>query len=318
MAETFGAALRFWHRCGLAALSITEGPTSMTDHMAALPHYLRDAIAELERLQCPVDPALFSQLQEAEAQLGPFESIQNDISTAELAPGITIKVSKSSGSRREGFTRLRDVITRHRKTWADRYLHSYLRTRWESEIREAGRLHAQTIAERGKPPAAKQFARNAALPTNHWFNGDIAALYAALGEKSPVHPERVRLMPADRHGFALRVFARLGGTHPESHAVDPSSDTSAAHAAEQNRNFSLAWFGGQSLRFIQLEEAMDRPPELKDFGRQSFEWRSRFVADDPLEVWQRFVAAVHVELETYSTGAAGTSVVPTALRPPER
>jgi hypothetical protein len=307
MAETFGAALRFWHRCGLAAWSITEGPAWMTDHMTGLPHTLRDAIAELEGLKCPVDPALFSQLEEAETQCGPFESIENDISTKEVAPGITIKVIKSSRSRREGFTRLRDVITRHRKAWADRYLQSYLRTRWESEIREAGRLHAQAIAERGKPPTAKRFARNAVLPTNHWFNGDIAALYAALGEKSPVHPERVRLMPADRHGFARRVFARLGGTYPESQAVDPSSDTSAAQAAEQNSNFSLAWLGGQSLRVIQLEEAMGRPPELKDFGRQSFEWRSRFVADDPLEVWQRFLAAVHVELEAHSTGAAGTS-----------
>lgn len=244
----------------------------------------------------PIDPALFGELQDAEAQLAPSQPTENDISAVEVTPGITVTLSMSSGSRRSGFEQLCDIVTRHRRAWAERYLHHYLRTRWESEIREAGRLHAQAIAERGKPPTVKQFARAAALPANHWFGGDIAGLYGALGEKSPVQPERVMLMPTDRRGFALGVFARLGGTPFEPQTLDASGQDIDAQAAEQNRNAALAWFGGQSLRVIQLEEAMGRPPELKDFGRQAFEWRSVILADDPLEAWERFVAAIRAEL----------------------
>lgn len=296
MAETFGVALRFWHGCGLTAWFIAEGPASVTD-MAGLPRYHRDAIAELENLGCPIDPALFRELRDAEARLGPPQSIENDASTVEAAPGITVTLSLSPGSRRPGFEQLRDIVTRYRRAWAERYLHSYLCTRWESEIREAGRLHAQAIAERGKAPTAKQFARSAALPTNHWFGGDMAGLYGALGEKSPIRPERMTLMPTDRRGFALRVFARLGGKPSESRLAGVSGEDYDAQAAEQNRNAALAWFGGQSLRVIQLEEAIGRPPELTEFGRPTFEWRSAILADDPLEAWQRFLTAIHAEQE---------------------
>jgi hypothetical protein len=263
--------------------------------MAGLPRYHRDAIAEFEQLGCPIDAALFGELQDAEAKLGPPESIEKDTSIVEVTPGISVTLSMSSGSRRPGFEQLRDIVTRYRRAWAEHYLSDYLRTRWETEIREAGRLHAQTIAEHGKPPTAKQFARAASLPTNHWFGGDINGLYGALGEKSPVHPERVRLIPVDRRGFALRVFARLGGTPFDWRSVDPSREDNDARAAEQARNTTLGWFGAQSLRVLQLNEAMGRPPELKDFGRPAFEWRSEILADDPLAAWQRFLAAVYAE-----------------------
>ena len=81
-----------------------------------------------------------------------------------------------------------------------------------------------------------------------------------------------------------------------------------AQAAEQNRNAALGWFGGQSLRVIQLEEAIGRPPELKEFGRPAFEWRSAILAEDPLEAWQRFLAAIHAEL-AYSPRLSGSSAI---------
>jgi hypothetical protein len=294
MAETFGVALRFWHGCGLTAWFVAEGPASVTN-MAGLPIYHRDAIAELERLGCPINSGLFGELQAAEAKLGPPESIVNATSTVEMASGISITLRTNSGTRRPGFEQLRDIVTRHRRAWAERYLTGYLRTRWETEIREAGRLHAQAIAERGRPPTAKQFARAAALPTNHWFGGDITGLYGALGEKSPVHPERVRLISADRRGFAQCVYARLGGTPFDWRVVDLTRLDSDARAAEQARNTTLGWLGAQSLRVLQLNEAMGRPPELKDFGRTAFEWRSEILADDPLAAWQRFLAAIYSE-----------------------
>ena len=41
------------------------------------------------------------------------------------------------GSRRSGFERLRDIITKYRRSWVDLHLETYLRARWEGEIRDA-------------------------------------------------------------------------------------------------------------------------------------------------------------------------------------
>lgn len=315
MMQTFGAALKFWHGCALTVWFLTEGPASRTN-MAGLPRYQQDAIAEMQRLGCPIDPALFAELTEAEAQLGPSQPIKDESSAMEVAPGISIEISTSSGSRRPGFARLRDVITRHRRAWALQYLDSYLHARWEMEFREAARLHAQAIAERGKPPTAKQFARHAAVPTNHWLGGDIAALYAAVGEKSPIHSRRVTLMPPDRRGFALLMFERLGGRPFEPQPLLARRDELAAQAAEQDKQAKLGWLAAESLRLIQLEEAIGRPPELKEFGAPSFEYRSTVLADDPLEAWQHYVTAARGALAEYRTTSAAGSDAPAPPVPP--
>jgi hypothetical protein len=315
MTKTFGAALKFWHGCALTAWFLTEGPASLTN-MAGLPRYHQDAIAEMQRLECPIDPALFAELTEAEAQLGPSQPIKDESSTVEVAPGISIEISTSSGSRRPGFARLRDVITRHRRAWAQQYLDRYLRARWEMELREAARLHAQAIAERGKPPTVKQFARHAAVPTNHWLGGDIAALYAAIGEKSPIHPRRVTLMPPDRRGSALLVFERLGGRPFEPQPLLARRDELAAYGAEQDRQAKLGWLAAESLRLIQLEEAIGRSPELKEFGTSSFEYRSAVLAEDPLEAWQHYVTTVRGVLAVCRTAStAGSDVLAPSVPP---
>jgi hypothetical protein len=315
MAQTFGAALNFWHECALTVWFLAEGPASRTD-MAGLSRYHQDAIAEMQRLGCPIDPALFAELTEAEVQLGPSQPIKDESSTVEVAPGISTEISTSSGSRRPGFEGLRDVVTRHRRAWAQQYLDSYLRARWEMELREAARLHAQAIAERGKPPTAKQFARHAAMPTNHWLGGDIAALYAAVGEKSPVHPRRVTLMPRDRRGFALFLFRQLGGRPFEPQPPLVRREELLARAEEQDRQAKLGWLAAESLRLVQLEEAIGRPPQFKEFGAPSFEYRSAVLADDSLEAWQHYVTTVCGALAKYRTVSAGGSDVAAPPPPP--
>jgi hypothetical protein len=93
-------------------------------------------------------------------------------------------MSMSTGSRRVGFERLRDIITRYRRAWVEQYLDAYLRARWETEIREASRLHAQAIAEKGKPPTPKQFARHVVTATSHWFGGDLSVHFKTHVEES--------------------------------------------------------------------------------------------------------------------------------------
>jgi hypothetical protein len=57
----------------------------------------------------------------------------------------------------------------------------------------------------------EQFAAFAAPVANHWFGGGLAALYAALGEKSPGQPARIDLLVGDPLGFVRAVFTTLGG-----------------------------------------------------------------------------------------------------------
>jgi hypothetical protein len=291
MAETFGPALQFWQGSALTAWFVCEGPMSRTD-MAGLATYHQDALAELQRLGCQIDSALFAELRDAETRLGPSEPLEKKKSSVEVTPGIRIEMSASTGSRRSGFEHLRDIVTRYRRAWAERYLASYLRARWETELREAARLHAQAIAENGKAPTPKQFAGHAVAATNHWFGGDLSSFYAAIGEKSMVHPTRVTLLPADRLNFAKHVFESLGGRPFERRTMVSSREEGLAHATEQDRHSKLGWLAEESLRFIQLEEALGRQPKLKEFGTSGFEYRSVVLSPDPPQAWSNYVTAV--------------------------
>jgi hypothetical protein len=323
MAETFGPALKFWHGVSLTAWFVSEGPYSRTD-MAGLADYYADPLADLAQLGCPVDTSLFSQLIEAEARLGPPEPIKTESSAVEVAPGVKIEMNMNAGSRRSGFEGLRDAITRHRRAWAERYLDAYLRARWDSELRKAARRHAQAIAERGKPPTAKQFARHAASATNQWLGGDLGAVYAAIGEKSPVRTVRVSLMPSDRAGFARLVFGQLGGRPFERRIVVANRDEGRAQAEEQDRHDKIAWLAEQSLHFVQLEEALGRPPDLKEFGSPGFEFRSDVVAEEAGTAWSRYASVIEatrvgaeVPIATSSFDARGpASISPQVEAPP--
>lgn len=290
MAESFGPALTFWHGSALTAWFICEGPMSRTD-IAGMPTYYQDDLRQLEQLGCPINLNLFADLSEAEKRLGPPEPIKTNVSTTEVA-GVTLEMSMSSGSRRSGFAKLRDVLTKHRRAWADQYLELYLRARWETELREAARLHAQMIADKGKPPTPKQFARDAVAVTNHWFGGDLSSFYASIGEKSMVRAERVSLLPADRFTFARQVFESLGGQPFERRTFVSDREEGLAQAAQQDRHTKLGWLAEESLRLIQLEEALGRPPELKEFGAAGFEYRSGVLAPDPQEAWTNYLAVV--------------------------
>jgi len=162
--------------------------------MADLERDHSDQLDELDNLGTPVDRKMFSELITAEESLGPEESIYRDRETQqiEVEPGITTETQEFVGIRREGFERLRDVITKYRRAWARKHLDACVRTRAESDVRKAARTYHRKTAERGgKPPTLKQFAGTAVGPTNRWFGGDISALYRAFGEKSPVSPKRV-------------------------------------------------------------------------------------------------------------------------------
>ena len=105
------------------------------------------------------------------------------------------------------------LITRYRRAWAEQYLSTYLRTRWETELREASRAYHQLMSNRGAPPALKQFARAAERATNHWFGGHVGELYSAL----MVSRHRSATQPAEKAAARQGVLYRAGS--PRSSVV---------------------------------------------------------------------------------------------------
>lgn len=296
MAEAFGPALTFWHGAALTAWFRCEGLASRTD-MAGLAEYHSSALSVLDWLECPVDPGLFAELVDAESRLGPPEWVGTKTVVIEKSPGVRQELTMKSGQRRAGFERLRDILTRHRRSWAQRYLDSYLERKSAVDLGIAAARHAEEIAGRKRPPTAKQFARflrHAVGPTNLWLGGDLAAFFAAIGEESPLQPVRVSLMPADRRGFAARVFQELGG-FPLERDVLVSGEAERLRAQEPDRYLKLRWLGERSLDVVQLEEAIGSPPQLGQFGTTGFSKHCDVLDPDPEIAWSRYLAVVERE-----------------------
>jgi hypothetical protein len=264
MAETFGAAVSFWEGVALTAWYVCEGPYSRTS-LPGLRRYHERDLAALEETGTPIHHSLFDELEQAEHHLGPPEDIDAQAHQLELAGGrISIRFS-GGGRRRAGFEMLRDIITRHRQGWARRYLADYLRHRWTHDLSTVAREVNRVIAEKGKPPTYKQFARFAASAANHWFNGDLAGLYTAIGEKAPKTPRRVDMLPATAHEFVNAVYVALGGEY-----YDDELRVTDFPAADRFRQISRLASG--SLYYLQVAEALGRPPEPTEFGANRYEW----------------------------------------------
>jgi len=192
LADAFGPPLKFWHKCAYKAWCMCDPTDYYHIDMADLKHRLDWELAQLDELGTPVDQKMFVELIAAEEGLGPEEPIYGETQYIEGELVSIPDPQEFIGYRREGFERLRDVVTKYRRAWALKHLDAYLRTRAESDVREAARTYYRENAERGgKPPTPKQFAGAAAWVTNRWFGGDISALYQAFGEKSPVSPKLV-------------------------------------------------------------------------------------------------------------------------------
>lgn len=271
MAETFGPALRFWQGCALTAWFLCEGPYSRTD-MAGLEDYHRRELEVLEALGAPVDHRMFAELVEAEGRLGPEEPAYEETTEIEVEPGVTVQTSLATGTRREGFEILRDIVTKHRRAWSERHLRGCLSELAEGEIRKAAEAFYKMTHDRsGKPPTLKQFAKFAQTPANHWFGGDVSALFRAFGEKSPVSVERVREIPEDVHSFAEAFYRTLGGTNERFNRFLSSLEERDVNLERVQRNSKASNVTNLALEYLQLQEALGRSPTLKELGRSKFE-----------------------------------------------
>ncbi|MEV6527111.1 hypothetical protein AB0M43_34795 [Longispora sp. NPDC051575] len=285
MAETFGPAGTFWHNVALTAWYVCEGPYSRTSLTELKAYHERD-LAVLAEAGTPIHPSLFDELVHAEQRLGPLQSLESNAYELQLPDGrIGVRFS-GGGQRRDGFEILRDVITRHRQGWARRYLTDYLRHRWQQQLSTVARELHRHIAVKSKPPTFRQFAKFATNAANHWFNGDLAGLYTAIGEKAPVTPRRIDLLPTSTHHFVHAVYTALGGQRY-------SNDLRITDYPTADRFRQISRLASGSLYYLQLSEALGRNPEQSEFRAGRYEWEWATNLD---QGWPRFQAAIEMAL----------------------
>ena len=183
------------------------------------------------------------------------------------------------GSRRKGFELLRDVITRHRQWWASQCLDRYLRARWQRDLTTAARQFHVHEAAKGKPPTLKQFAKDAVRPASRWFGGDISMLASSLGLKLAVDMQRAQRMPRDRRAFARTVLDEL------------RRSTGQSGCNEAERAHHLQRLAAESVGYVQLWEALGRPPSRKELGAK-FDWASKALSVDVDIAWEGYAAAI--------------------------
>ena len=120
----------------------------------------------------------------------------------------------------------------------------------------------------------------------------MGAFYRAFGEKSPVTPQRVCLMPVDRESFVAAVYNALGGTREQWNPYISDEKEAEAHRGRMDANRARASLAHIALEYVQLEEALDRKPDLKDLGRGKFEHRAWVFGDDSEEAWRSYAVVI--------------------------
>ncbi|WP_433803544.1 hypothetical protein [Actinomycetospora sp. CA-084318] len=258
MADALGPAARFWHGVALTAWYETQNEYSRNT-LDEVAEAFRADLAALDELGQGIDPTLFNDLRTAQAAFGEPRKVRGAMTTRTLGDGRTVEHWTGSWARRDGFERARDVITRHRRAWADTHLADYLAARWRQDLTQAVNSFHKHLAVKGKAPTFKQFSKMAASAANRWFNGDLSGIYRAMGESAPHTPRRVDELPVDALDFAVAVYVGLGGQF-----VDSSYESISHYGQDEyHRMWELSTLANKSVVYVQLREAMGETPEPK-------------------------------------------------------
>ena len=276
MAEALGPPLAFWEGVALTAWFVCEGPSSRTD-LPGLPEYHAREIAALADAGTPVDPAFLAAIEKAGRLLGPPQEVWRDERTIPSESGLfTITTRVGGGTRRDGFERVRDLVAKGRRAWADRYLSDYLRTRRTSALEGAAeRYHVAVNARGGKPPTLKQTARDAATATNLWLGGDLGAFYRLIREKSPVPIEDGRRVTRPPDLALAHLYGELA-------ALDTADGADVSWTARR-----LLKPATEYVRWLEATGWAPGPDRVKEF-----EYNAGIFGDDQSWAWTSFVAAI--------------------------
>lgn len=287
-AQAFGPAFYFWDYAGTNAWHATEGGRAYKELGSEFEHAVREYTGPLAALGCPVGNSFFADLHRAEQRLGPIEEVSQTISN-ESERGLSITMTATVGERRAGYEMLRNVITHHRRAWAEEYMPAYLEARWKADLQAAGEAYHRHNADRGRPPTAKQFAAMAAAAATNWFAGDLTAVYNVLGLRSPLPATTYRRsVPEDPRAFTKRLREALrSGSVADASTKDDVRFTNSIQFIAQH---GLAWLAEM--------EALGKPPELAQFSRRDY-FKQNFdvLAPDRDDAWRIYCDAIQRVLD---------------------
>jgi hypothetical protein len=105
-------------------------------------------------------------------------------------------------------------------------------------------------------------------------------------------------MPADRLAFARSVFETLSGQLFEHQVLGFTREEAHLQMEKQEQYNKLNWLAEESLRFLQLQEALDRPPEIEEFGVSAFANRSAALSSDVEHAWHKYAAVIEAARQT--------------------
>lgn len=293
MSAAFGPSLRFWENCSLTAWYVCEGAASRTK-IDGLAEYLQKEIFYLNKIDCPINTVMFDELNQ----------IYNNFSNPEFVQYSLANGNEYGWSRYEGFTKLRNIITKHRNEWTDKYLKTYLEKRWKTELEETSRAFNRLTSERGKIPTLKQFVEHADRSTNNWLNGDISSLYKTIGEKSPVVPHKNILIPVEREHLIEKVYRTLL-EHIKQNELAETTNQYSQYSPDNSAALRLAL---DSILYMQFIEIHNRNISLEEFGKkESFRIDTSNIWNDVENAWDiygtivRQLAEEQRELQKTST-----------------
>jgi hypothetical protein len=198
-------------------------------------------------------------------------------------PGISLRRPARSGC-----SRLRDIVTRHRRRWTEEFFGKYLDGRWRADLTEASNAFSRRAADKAQAPTPKQFAPDATTAANNWFGGDLTGVYRAIGLKLSFASDADLQLPADVRGFITHVYSLLDV------AVAVPALTGAALPEQEpsaRRAITVRGLARGAVLWVQLREALGRSPELKHYPRQ-FEHSAQSLGLGIDDAWAVFSAAV--------------------------
>src|ERR1051325_2102760 len=90
-------------------------------------------------------------------------------------------------------------------------------------------------------------------------------------------------MPKDKPAFVRQVFEHLPSLQFQMYEGRLSDDTSQDYYRKELAELAI--------KYVQLEEALGRPPEMKEIG-EKFLYRSNVLSADEAEAWRLYSDAV--------------------------
>ena len=101
------------------------------------------------------------------------------------------------------------------------------------------------------------------------------------------------VLPVDRVSFAFSVFTSLGGnpSFRQEQAKKPQQEYQARRQ-EWDHYTQICELAGLSFWYVQLEEGLGHPPEMKEFGLSKFKQLCPVIHEDVEKAWNIYREAI--------------------------